>query len=370
MESGSESRQQRKRDRGSRLLGARARRRAIARRSIARTQPITSSSRILVTLAERPYPFPSRTRKSSSPAPKILRGQPFGKIGRRQDLVLSGSFLWLCSRDDDRGRRGCTARRPHAPRVSVPRRGRCRTRHTPRLSLPARRTGRLALGPPVARPPLCGVRAVGTALAGEADAALPHGRAHLVPDLPRVARCPNGSYRFDVGRSRHALGPRPNDDGHRGPGRHARMAARRCAGPAPMARDPGGAPRHGAGDARAVGVRRRPLELAGRNDESGPAQPVPTQLPATTLPQTPVPTVAPSAAPSTAPTTGPTAAPSEEPSAAPDFRIYRVEPGDTLSAIAARFDTTVSAIVNLNDLKSANSLRVGLKTPAGRSGPP
>src|SRR5258705_12076100 len=58
--------------------------------SSARTQPITSSSRILVTLAERPYPFPSRTRKSSSPAPKILRGQPFGKIGRRQDLVRSG----------------------------------------------------------------------------------------------------------------------------------------------------------------------------------------------------------------------------------------------------------------------------------------
>src|SRR5262249_60430520 len=45
---------------------------------------------ILVTLAERPYPFPSRTRKSSSPAPKILRGQPFGKIGRRQDFCVSG----------------------------------------------------------------------------------------------------------------------------------------------------------------------------------------------------------------------------------------------------------------------------------------
>src|SRR3989440_8149883 len=58
--------------------------------SSARTQPITSSSRILVTLAERPYPFPSRTRKSSSPAPKILRGQPFGNIGRRQDFVRPG----------------------------------------------------------------------------------------------------------------------------------------------------------------------------------------------------------------------------------------------------------------------------------------
>jgi hypothetical protein len=44
---------------------------------------------ILVTLAERPHPFPSRTRKLSSPAPKILRGQPFGKIGRRQDFCVN-----------------------------------------------------------------------------------------------------------------------------------------------------------------------------------------------------------------------------------------------------------------------------------------
>src|SRR5215211_2806923 len=55
-----------------------------------RSQPNNiQTQRILVTLAERPYPFPSRTRKSSSPAPKILRGQPFGNIGRRQDFVRS-----------------------------------------------------------------------------------------------------------------------------------------------------------------------------------------------------------------------------------------------------------------------------------------
>ena len=46
--------------------------------------------KILVTLAERPHPFPSRTRKLSSPAPKILRGQPFGKIGRRQGFRVNG----------------------------------------------------------------------------------------------------------------------------------------------------------------------------------------------------------------------------------------------------------------------------------------
>ena len=46
---------------------------------------------IPVTLAERPHPFPSRTRKLSSPAPKILRGQPFGKIGRRRDCCVNAA---------------------------------------------------------------------------------------------------------------------------------------------------------------------------------------------------------------------------------------------------------------------------------------
>src|SRR5438132_12263574 len=50
---------------------------------------------IPVTLAERSHPFPSRTRKLSSPAPKILGGQLPGKIGRRRDfharVALAGS---------------------------------------------------------------------------------------------------------------------------------------------------------------------------------------------------------------------------------------------------------------------------------------
>ncbi len=57
-----------------------------------RVEPLPKRSRrerIPVTLAERPHPFPSRTRKLSSPAPKILRGQPFGKIGRRRDFLRS-----------------------------------------------------------------------------------------------------------------------------------------------------------------------------------------------------------------------------------------------------------------------------------------
>src|SRR4029078_8653099 len=135
------------RDRGSRLLGARA------RGSSARTQPITSSSRILVTLAERPYPFPSRTRKSSSPAPKILRGQPFGKIVRRQDLVLSGGEFersrpsrvqhypsGYAARDDRGRRRGRSARGTRAPNR--------------RLPIPRVRGWRLATRHALARPPL------------------------------------------------------------------------------------------------------------------------------------------------------------------------------------------------------------------------
>jgi hypothetical protein len=60
---------------------------------------------ILVTLAERPHPFPSRTRKLSSPAPKILRGQPFGKIGRRQDFCVSGPIASTGPRVRGRARR-------------------------------------------------------------------------------------------------------------------------------------------------------------------------------------------------------------------------------------------------------------------------
>ena len=50
-----------------------------------------------MTPAERPHPFPSRTRKLSSPAPKILRGQPFGKIGRRRDFAFPGVTTHRCS---------------------------------------------------------------------------------------------------------------------------------------------------------------------------------------------------------------------------------------------------------------------------------
>src|SRR2546423_10014445 len=72
----------------SKFFNRRPARTTVLRRDAADPQ---STQKILVTLAERPHPFPSRTRKLSSPAPKILRGQPFGKIGRRQDFCVSAA---------------------------------------------------------------------------------------------------------------------------------------------------------------------------------------------------------------------------------------------------------------------------------------
>ena len=43
----------------------------------------------------------------------------------------------------------------------------------------------------------------------------------------------------------------------------------------------------------------------------------------------------------------------------PDSLIYRVMPGDTLSALALRFDTTVSAIAAINHIANPNLIFVG-----------
>ncbi len=69
------------------------------------------------------------------------------------------------------------------------------------------------------------------------------------------------------------------------------------------------------------------------------------------------PTIAPTPVPTAPPTAPPTAAPTKAPE--PTFRTYTVERNDTLSAIAARFGTTVQAIVNLNNLPNANQLSIG-----------
>lgn len=66
--------------------------------------------------------------------------------------------------------------------------------------------------------------------------------------------------------------------------------------------------------------------------------------------------------PTTAPTAGPTPKPTKSPAAA---RTYRVRSGDTLSAIAARFKTTVAILMRLNKITDPGTLRIGqiLKLP-------
>ena len=84
-----------------------------------------------------------------------------------------------------------------------------------------------------------------------------------------------------------------------------------------------------------------------------------TPTPQPTLPP-PTQTPPPPTAALTQPPTGtppPTAAPTKAPK--PTFRTYTVKPGDTLSAIAARYHTTVSAISQLNHISDPSKLRVG-----------
>jgi LysM repeat protein len=78
----------------------------------------------------------------------------------------------------------------------------------------------------------------------------------------------------------------------------------------------------------------------------GPTLPPPTETPISPSP-TPALTLPPTGTP--APTKGPK----------PTFRTYTVKPGDTLSGIASRYDTTVSAIAALNHITDPSRLRVG-----------
>jgi LysM repeat protein len=92
---------------------------------------------------------------------------------------------------------------------------------------------------------------------------------------------------------------------------------------------------------------------------------------ATTVPPTAAATQTATAAPTVEPTTTPTATPEPTailptaipPTAAPPAaqRTYTVQPGDTLLSIAEEFNTTVTAIVEANNLtpQQADALRVG-----------
>jgi len=104
-----------------------------------------------------------------------------------------------------------------------------------------------------------------------------------------------------------------------------------------------------------------PTSLSENAPTSEAATPVPTE--SRTEAPTEAPTLAATAAPepTLAPTIAPTAAPTAAPPAPSEPRKYTVQPGDTLRAIAEKYNVSVTAIVDANKLtpQEADSLRVG-----------
>jgi LysM repeat protein len=87
------------------------------------------------------------------------------------------------------------------------------------------------------------------------------------------------------------------------------------------------------------------------------AQPTAPSQPAPTAPAGAQPTTAAAAAPTTAPTQ-PTVAPS--PTTRPGQREHTVQSGDTLFAIAQRYNTTIPALVAANNLRDSSvTLSIG-----------
>jgi LysM repeat protein len=87
---------------------------------------------------------------------------------------------------------------------------------------------------------------------------------------------------------------------------------------------------------------------------SPPASPSPSVMAPSPTPseRAPSPTPSVAASPSGSPT-------SASPTPGASFRTYRVQAGDTLSAIAARFGTTVKAIADLNGISNPSQIRIG-----------
>jgi len=110
----------------------------------------------------------------------------------------------------------------------------------------------------------------------------------------------------------------------------------------------------------AFGVLVLARSTTGRLDVASPAP-----SPSAPAASTPAASLAPSPSPSSAPSPTPTPVPSPSPSPAvtssapTSQRTYRVQAGDTLVAIAARFGTTVKAIAELNGISDPSRIRVG-----------
>ena len=67
------------------------------------TRETNQNLKFPVVIEKRSYPFPFRTRQSSSSSPMILRGQLRGKVGRRRDILIGPrgypprAFRFLCT---------------------------------------------------------------------------------------------------------------------------------------------------------------------------------------------------------------------------------------------------------------------------------
>ena len=87
-------------------------------------------------------------------------------------------------------------------------------------------------------------------------------------------------------------------------------------------------------------------------DEAASPAPAGTVVPATGSP---------SSAPTSEPTAAPTPRPAPTPAASttPRPKTYKVRSGDTLSAIASRFGTTIAEISALNNIANPSLIRVG-----------
>jgi LysM repeat protein len=103
--------------------------------------------------------------------------------------------------------------------------------------------------------------------------------------------------------------------------------------------------------------------IRGEGPAAAVASPSPTPEPSLQVQPTPDLTLEP--APSSTPDLSLAPSPSTAATPAPSFRLYTVKSGDTLSAIATTFNTTVSAIVKLNNISDPRTLHVGqvLKIP-------
>ena len=103
----------------------------------------------------------------------------------------------------------------------------------------------------------------------------------------------------------------------------------------------------------------------------GASEPVPTDVAAASLVASasattePTPTDEPAATPGSSASSTPVGSPTASAEPSTSGATYRVKSGDTLTAIAARFDTTVRVLTQLNGITDPSRLRIGqvLKLP-------